>query len=218
MFDLSNVTLVLVDGVDPIGSYKTMLHNSRLLPFGAAKLLTFADLPVFEKVDVVKIPKLDYVGYNRFVIAELVNYIDTEFCLLIQTDGFIINPHLWEPTFCEFDYIGAPWPVEWDKILPAGSHVGNGGFSLRSKRFLECSALCVNAYDRIAAAGHPNEDVFVCRFIFEMLKALGIKYADYETALRFSIEVQLPTRPRGFHEVFGFHGKFHSPERFMPQV
>ncbi len=217
MFDLSNVTLALVDGVDPVGSYKTMLHNSRLLAFGAVKLFTFEDMSETGEIEVVKIPKLDYVGYNRFVIAELAKHIETEFCLLIQTDGFIINPHLWEPSFCQFDYIGAPWPVEWDEILPAGSHVGNGGFSLRSKRFLECTALCVDTYDALAAAGHRNEDVFVCRFLFEVMKILGIKYADYETALRFSIEVQLPTRPRGFHEVFGFHGKFHSPERFMPQ-
>jgi hypothetical protein len=215
MFNLGNVTLALVDGVDPIGAHKTILHNSSLIRFGAVKLFTFEELPNSSEVTVVKIPKLDYLSYNRFIIFELAKRIDTEFCLLIQTDGFILNPHLWESGFCCFDYVGAPWPREWDTILPAGSSVGNGGFSLRSKRFLECSSLCVGAYDALAAAGHGNEDVFVCRYLFEIMKSFGIKYADYETAMRFSLEVQFPERVRGYHEVFGFHGKFHSPEQLI---
>jgi hypothetical protein len=217
MIDLSHVTLALVDGVDPASSYRTILYNARLLGFGAVKLFTFEDIPDSGEVEVVKISKLDYTGYNRFVIFELAKQIHTEFCLLIQTDGFILNPHLWEPAFCQFDYVGAPWPQQWDAVLPAGSRVGNGGFSLRSRRFLQCSSSCVGAYDALAAAGHANEDVFVCRYLFEIMKSFGIRYADYETAMRFSLEVQFPERVRGYHEVFGFHGKFHSPEQFIPR-
>ena len=42
--------------------------------------------------------------------------------------------------FLKWDYIGAPWPLSYEAFVdPFGRHirVGNGGFSLRSRKFLE---------------------------------------------------------------------------------
>ena len=72
--------------------------------------------------------------------------------LVIQDDGHIVNPSLWDEEFLKYDYIGLPWPFEdsWiekqlkeqrpiiRKVYPK-NRVGNGGFSLRSRKFLEFS-------------------------------------------------------------------------------
>ena len=64
----------------------------------------------------------------------LKKYIDTDFCLIIQGDGFVIHPENWTDEFLKYDYIGAPWRnlAHYSFI-----RVGNGGFSLRSKKLLK---------------------------------------------------------------------------------
>ena len=49
--------------------------------------------------------------------------------------------------FFDYDYIGAPWPNNFV------NRVGNGGFSLRSKKFLELTAKI--PYNKI---GHKEFD------------------------------------------------------------
>ena len=79
------------------------------------------------------------------------NYIDSDFVLIIQDDGHIVNPHLWDNEFLNYDYIGAPWPnnkkwknrfSKYDEKVSSNiirnfnlNNIGNGGFSLRSKNF-----------------------------------------------------------------------------------
>ena len=63
---------------------------------------------------------MDLEGYSEFVIRELHKYVDTSHCLLVQWDGYVLNPKSWLPQFLDYDYIGAPWN---------GNVVGNGGFS-----------------------------------------------------------------------------------------
>jgi len=63
-------------------------------------------------------------------------------CLLVQPDGFVINPDKWDNQFFEYDYIGAPWEqVPHSYLDPWGKphRVGNGGFSFRSKKLLDVS-------------------------------------------------------------------------------
>jgi hypothetical protein len=52
--------------------------------------------------------------------------------LLVQWDGYVCNPDAWDPAFLDCDYIGAKWFWHNDAM-----RVGNGGFSLRSRRLLE---------------------------------------------------------------------------------
>jgi len=64
--------------------------------------------------------------------------IDTQFTLVTQWDGYVINAEAWTEEFLDYDYIGARWIG--DVVKAAGSppeyNVGNGGFSLRSDIFL----------------------------------------------------------------------------------
>ena len=75
--------------------------------------------------------------------------------------------------------------------------VGNGGFSLRSRRLLEASA-------QLPIAGSEAEDVFICRTMRPRLEAeRGIRFAPPELAERFGYE-----RSRAAQASFGFHGVF----------
>lgn len=85
------------------------------------------------------------------MIKELNKYIETSYVLIIQYDGFILNPDAWTDEFLEYDYIGAPWWYTDD------CNVGNGGFSLRSKKLLE-----ILANDDSILETHP-EDHHICR-------------------------------------------------------
>jgi hypothetical protein len=130
--------------------------------------------------------------YNKFIVHDLNSEIDDGHVLIIQYDGYIINKNAWSDSFFEYDYIGAPWLTQpWNK----NKTVGNGGFSLRSKKFLEC---CSNL--KYSDLQIP-EDEFLCRMNGDYLENLGIKFAPISVAYDFSVE-DLP-----YKNQFGFHGK-----------
>ncbi len=139
------------------------------------------------------IPPLDgRAAYSRFVIKELGRYIATRHVLLIQWDGYLVNPAAWDDRFLEYDYIGARWGAHRD-----GHDVGNGGFSLRSRRLLD--ALRDPDINR-----HEPEDELICRQYRPMLEARhGIRFAPAALADRFSFETTYPEgTPLGFHGLF----------------
>jgi hypothetical protein len=82
-----------------------------------------------EVANIGPLPSRD--AYSDFVLKRLLPHVATKHVLLVQWDGYVVNPAAWEPAFLECDYIGAPW--FWQ---PEGFRVGNGGFSLRSRRLL----------------------------------------------------------------------------------
>jgi hypothetical protein len=78
-------------------------------------------------------------------------------------------------------------------------NVGNGGFSLRSKRLLESTARA-----DFTIIGSLSEDELICRVHRSRLEAaFGIRFADEPAADEFSYERSLPEVP-----TFGFHGLF----------
>jgi hypothetical protein len=84
------------------------------------------------------------------------------------------------------------WPKE-------GHQVGNGGFSLRSKKLLQWTSTLTDW------AGQ-NEDAFIVSGKKEELENQGLKIAPVEVATRFSVENEM-TSEHGLHNVFGFHAK-----------
>lgn len=156
--------------------------------------------PYFDKV-ILNDKINNLLDYNIHMIQELDKVIDTDFVLLVQADGYIINPKLWDNKFLDFDYIGAPWP--WHNV------VGNGGFSLRSKKFINTSAKLAYIKD------HPEydlcpEDNFLClqKYNRSFFLNHGCRFADVLTGLRFSFEHSMPIHPtHTIKNSFGFHGK-----------
>lgn len=211
---LPGVTLITVTSVDIDRTNAAMLHCCAGSEFGAVKMLC-SQPPRFRhpQIQYVAIPPIDFLGYSRFMIQDLNRFVETEHCLVIQADGFIVDPARWQPRFLKFDYIGAPWP-EYVALSGPGNQrfkfdrnrVGNGGFSLRSKKLLEATARI--RFDELNLP-IKSEDIMICHYHFEELRAAGIRFAPSTLAARFSIEEVMGNAT--LNSVFGFHGKHWLP-------
>lgn len=161
----------------------------------------------------VQIPTLNTIdAYSRFMVEEVSSHVKSDQYLVFQWDGFVLNPHLWWDGFLEYDYIGAPWPPQY---RPAPNlKVGNGGFSLRSRR-LSAALPKVSKIN----TGVP-EDVYIADQLLSNSNLAEFKSAPSSVARHFSVEHQsyLPvagplsavpgTGTLGFHGWFNFHLAF----------
>jgi len=128
---------------------------------------------------------------GQFYYSAAMSKVETDFALMLEWDGGIVDPKKWVPEFFDYDYIGAPWVVR-----PGDPYdVGNGGFTLMSKRLGHF--LCENR------ATHPvATDWDVCRIQRRALED-KFKWPTAALASRFSWELA-PRDPNNF----GFHGAF----------
>lgn len=161
----------------------------------ADRVLVVSDDHFYQTSDFVKVDSsFSYKNYSYFVLHKLADYITTDHVLIVQYDGMAVNKNYWNNDFVKVDYIGAPWL--W---RPFGQQVGNGGFSLRSRRLIEATAsLPVN--------DSYNEDQYICDVLKPQLVESGIRFADVKLASQFSTE-----REAGYRPSFGFHGAFNVP-------
>lgn len=191
--DLRDVTLCCIDCAQPALALRALGLSASQARFGSVLLLSDAAV-VVPGVEVRSIGRLaDGAAYSHFVLKRLVEHVATPFVLLVQWDGWVLDGARWEVGFRDFDYIGAPWP--WQ---PAWGQVGNGGFSLRSRRLLDMLA------EERFVAGHP-EDEMIGGVWRPALEPRGIRFADVGTARRFAVERDRDAAPRfGFHGVFNF--------------
>lgn len=128
--------------------------------------------------------------YSRFMKHDLAGHLSTPHFLCVQWDGYVVHPEQWDAAFLDYDYIGAPWPHFAD-----GMNVGNGGFSLRSRRLAEATAAL--------PIDDESEDCAICRTHRPVLEAQGLRFAPENVARRFAYE-----RFKSNGNEFGFHGAF----------
>lgn len=132
--------------------------------------------------------------YNKIILKKIACDLKCDYVLIIQYDGFILNPDIFDIDFLKYDYIGAPW-----NHLSI-NNIGNGGFSLRSKKL-------VNIVSEIACIDYSiPEDVFICQQLRSLDEFKEIRFAPIETARIFSFEYPAPS-----FKTFGFHGVFNLP-------
>ena len=179
---LKGVTLLIVDCVDFDRAKLSLDHCSACATFDAVKFLTHFDASLDPRI--VNIPKTGSIEeYSEFMVKQLTNYFDTPHVLVVQWDGFISTPESWSDEFLEYDYIGAPW---WPDMVgpgyPKDYCVGNGGFSLRSKRLQDYLAT-----DAVTMT-HRAEDVVICQHHREAIEQRGMTFAPLDVARRFSHE------------------------------
>jgi hypothetical protein len=209
MLNLPKVTILSVNCVDPEESIKAINYSKRGINFGASYLFTHECI-TREGIETINIPKINTIDeYSDFVLSLHGFSLPGDYFLFVQPDGYVLSPSMWSDDFFKYSYIGAPWPnsltwIERQKIKQYVNFVGNGGFSLRSKKFLELSA-------KFTTCHGFGEDVFLCCLHYDYMLAHGIKFAPVEVAEKFSRENNLQdwTMP-GEHDVnssFGFHGK-----------
>lgn len=173
-----------------------------LKKFSFDEVLIFSDDETkWNGMKVYTVPKLTKKGeYDNFFVHELHKHIKTTHFINIQFDGFILNPTEWSSLFLHYDYIGAPWPSH-----NHGKHnVGNGGFSLRTKRLSEF--VSKQKYDFFEK--ETPEDVHICRNLRPLIESEGMHFAHESIASHFSAESYIYRYP-----TFGFHNI-----RFLPLV
>lgn len=209
---LPKVTLVSVSSVNPERNLKALEWCLNLVNFGECKLITDKEISGSDKIKVEGCRNLGSIDeYSKFMIYELDNHIQTEFALVIQPDGVLVNPESWTDEFLEFDYIGAPWP-EGMFIDDNGKNirVGNGGFSLRSKKLL--SFFNHHNVPWTSYRDSYNEDGFISMANLDFLRKEGIKISPPSLAYKFSREIEcldLPDiDPFGFHNYRGKNSRY----------
>jgi Protein of unknown function (DUF5672) len=191
------VMLCAVTGVAQDETIAALRACTRSVQFGDAVLLSQTAPPSradekfrWERIE----PISSKEAYSHFICVQLHKFVTRPHVLLVQWDGFIIDPGAWNKIFLEYDYIGAPWPWFDDAYA-----VGNGGFSIRSRRLLEVVA-------KDYGPGHP-EDLTICRDWRESLETKhGLSFAPVDIAAKFARE-----RHAGGEVAFGFHGLFLYP-------
>jgi len=198
-----NITLIAVDCVELSRVEKALDVCLRYFDFAEVKVLSSLDYKFQNpKIKLEKIkPLCSLAEYSDFMIRDLTDRFETDFVLVAQYDGFILNPEAWTDEFLDYDYIGAPWWYEDD------CNVGNGGFSLRSKKLQK-----ILATDPIIFETHC-EDHNICRTYGNYLKSKGICFAPEDLAKKFSLEGNMHGKIPGgkrFGDIWngelGFHG------------
>ncbi len=195
---LPQVTLVAVDTRAPLLATQALLRSMSGIDFARAILFTHEwnpkrPLPGIEIVDIDAITSS--AEYSHFILRLMPSWVRTSHVLVTQWDGFVVEPWAWTNSFLAYDYVGAPWPDQ-----PDSRAVGNGGFSLRSRRLL-AAGMDLRIDDE-----HP-EDVALCRTYRNLLeREHGVSFAPISLARRFAYENDDSQGP-----TFGFHGSYNLP-------
>jgi hypothetical protein len=221
MLQLSNITLLSVSSVEQEGTDLALRISSHDINFGAIKFLSSEEwISTDPRIEVIPIPRINFDGYSKFILEELVHYVETEFCLIVQADGFVLNASRWNPRFLDYDYIGAPWPRNLMLQMPPElrgvmgdvdlaldlrrNQIGNGGFSLRSKKLLQETSKI--AFDELSFLS-KSEDLIIGYYLYDQMLAAGIKFPEPELAAQFSIESLTAAYGQNPKTSFGFHSK-----------
>lgn len=188
---------------------------------------------------------LNYKRYSLFMMHLLYAHIETDYCLIVQDDGWVLNGKNFKPEFYNYDYIGPPshcgikinenaeiqdiylnfsWTTPDIINTPNLQVIQNGGFSFRSKRFLEACNIeglvhygiefipmtAKDSSDKTNWKSIWNEDVHLSGLFKPRLEAAGYKFASLEVAKQFGFEY---INPNIHHDVdstlenaLGIHG------------
>lgn len=218
MLDLSNITLMAIDCVNPRRTALAMRFSCRFVRFKDVVLYTDTirdpSLPHDFAVRLVHTSESDEkrapfaghapipVDYERDAI--LLPNEEGGDILFMEWDSAILNPWAWDPSWLEYDYIGAPWPRHHDPGWPPcneTNNVGNGGFSFRSARFNKSVSDLWHGSRGSDLLQKLSSDRWFCRTARKQLESVGVSFAPECAAARFSCENAI------YSGQFGYHGK-----------
>jgi len=220
VLELRNVTLVALAATRIQETVRALEYSMRRISFARSLLLSPSARPTalpraIDWIDtgVLRLRASGVDDYSHFMIFRLHEYIETAHCLVVQRDGYVLQPDKWRSEFLEYDYIGAPWPITQGAYIdPSGERqrVGNGGFSLRSQRLLTTPLRHPLPWpgtdlepDPPVEAGDLHEDGYICVHHRSVYEKDGCSFAPVDLAVHFSQE--LPTPEGKGITAFGFH-------------
>ena len=144
------------------------------------------------------------------LVANLHTRFNTPYVLTIQDDGFPLRSGLGE-LVGEWDFVGAPWVHHntYYDLYPRKYCVGNGGFSLRSKKLCEVASRTYKKwFSHLPYWWYvAGDDTFYCKTLRFWFRSVvhDMKWPAPEDAATFSIEhdnESLPSSPPlGFHSI-----------------
>jgi hypothetical protein len=145
---------------------------------------------------IIRPPVANISEYAEIMLKGVAEHINTEHALYVQWDGIANNRSQWTDDFLKYDYIGAPWP--WQ---PDGYNVGNGGFSLRSKKLLD---VCATDAEVSLTKDEPvaEDNIIGVHKRNYLEQTHGIKFAPTPIAKQFSFELGEMTNSFGFHGIW----------------
>lgn len=165
---------------------------------------------------------LDYDSFQDFLLYGLFSYVDTDYVLISQSDGWILNPGNWRNEWFDYDYIGGythaayipseqnfytnfAWLGKPDPVV-----VQNGGLSLRSRRFLEAPTKYGIMKVPMQEKNLRNEDIQLCCWMRPALEKVGMKFAPKEESMLFSFEHLHKDLHTDFDltKILGHHSRF----------
>ena len=219
---LHQVALIAISSSDIKPSIEALVKSSEEINFNEKIFITSRES--LDESDInqcssngIEIKYIDQIKsvneYSFFILRSLQNFFNSDFCLIIQWDGWVINPNSWLSEFLNYDYIGAIWPKEiWPE--KEGYRVGNGGFSLRSKKL--CIATSEIIQNHTIEETNIIEDEFIGKNYRDLLESkYKIQISTEILANKFSIErAKWDSRSFGFHGFFNFNKIFNDKDLF----
>lgn len=192
---MKDITLVAIDFITQDLTRYAIEHT--LKHIDPKEIVIISDREVMPGVTtVIREPVANMTEYNVVMLKEVTEHVNTSHSLYVQWDGIAKDRKLWTDDFLNYDYIGAVWPWE-----PEGCNVGNGGFSLRSKRLLDA---CMDDHIQLTQErGMIAEDALIGIDYKKFLQdTYNIQYAPSALARQFSFELGI------YQPSFGFHGSW----------
>lgn len=200
MLELPNITICCLGSEKYKEQQQAMLdYCSSKVKFGAVKNIIYPSNSIDE--------------WNRAIVYDLGDYIDTEYALLVHPDGGIAEPEMWDEKWLEYDFIGSPFPLPKDDysyrdINGKIQRVGNS-VSLRSKKLMQLPKKIGMEWKPFH--GYYNEDGFICVNMRHVFEEHGCKFAPFEEALKFGREVPLEDYTGDtfiYHKTYGVNKKY----------
>lgn len=194
-----NITLVTIE---------TMYHDlarksleETLKHIDVKEVVVFSDKEILPgSTTVLTKPIRSFRDYNEIMLKNIWPFIDTDHIIFAQWDAMAYDGTKWTDEFLEYDYIGAVWP--W---APEGQNMGNGGFSLRSRKLLLATKDPIIQLH--SGRNFIEEDAVQCVDHKHLLESKhGIKFAPVSLAQQFSHEIDEGSYQ--YKPGFGFHGQW----------
>jgi len=205
MLNLDSVSLVCIDCKNYVEAVRAILISIQGITF--KNILFFSDKPLSvpkSNITYIEIPKIrNREEYCTVLTKRVYKYVNTSHMLVIQWDGFVLNPKAWTDEFLKYDFIGSRW-FKYSKNIGVltrdGKDVGNGGFSLRTAELMKYVST-----NKDITSVFP-EDESLCRVHRALIESKGFKFASAEIADKFSVEY-CPAYPIKslYNGQFGFH-------------
>lgn len=178
------------------------------------EILVISDKEIYHGARHVICPPVNGIAeYANIMLKGVGEHVNTGHALYVQWDGIANNRTQWTDDFLKYDYIGATWPWE-----PEGKNVGNGGFSLRSKKLLDAcndSSITLTAQTAIA-----EDSIIGSQKRTYLEQRYGVQFAPTQMARQFSFELGEYTPSFGFHglwNVFNFMSDA-DMDYFVPRI